>query len=324
MRVRPYTEADAGEWDALVRESACGTFLHTRRFLSYHGKRFTDCSMICEDSKGDIAAVMPAALKPDNPASVASHPGATYGGLLCRANVGVDEIGEMLGGMIEHYRAMGLRSLEYRSVPPHFHEAFQQTDVHALWKQGAELARRDVWNVLSLRGAHPAYSNHHQRAIARAAKRAMVVSIDESEAGYRAFHEILVARLEDRYGVSPVHTLEEMLVLKDRFPLDIALWLARDAGQSRVLAGCWVFMHSGRAWHTQYIAATQEGRDCCATHLLFDRVIQQALEKAARFVSFGCSTEDEGRRLNRGLFEFKAGFGAGTVCHDTYRLRLTT
>jgi lipid II:glycine glycyltransferase (peptidoglycan interpeptide bridge formation enzyme) len=113
-----------------------------------------------------------------------------------------------------------------------------------------------------------------------------------------------------------------MLILRDRFPRDIALWLGRDGAQTEVLAGCWLFMNSGKAWHTQYIASTQEGRDRCATHLLFDKVIQEALERGVGFLSFGCSTEDEGRRVNRGLFEFKAGFGAGAVCHDTYRLRL--
>lgn len=322
MRVRPYSDADAGRWDDLVRESVPGTFLHTRRFLSYHGGRFADRSIVCEDGEGGIAAIMPAALKPGDPACVASHPGATYGGLLCRDKLRTDAVGEMLGGVIEHYRAMGLGSLEYKSVPPHLHDASLQTDVHALRKEGAELVRRDLWNVLDL-AAPPAYSSHHRRAIARAEKHEVVVGIDESEAAYGAYHTMLAARLEERHGVSPVHSLEEMLMLKKRFPLDIALWLARDASQSRVLAGCWVFMHSGRVWHTQYIAATQEGRDCCATHLLFDQVIRQARAKAVGFVSFGCSTEDEGRRLNKGLFDFKAGFGAGAVWHDTYRLRLT-
>jgi len=322
MRVRPYSEADAAKWDELVGQSAAGTFLHTRRFLSYHGSRFTDLSLICEDGKGRMAAVLPAALKPDDSACVVSHPGATYGGLLYRETSGADEVEEMLAGVIEHYRSRGLSRFEYKSIPPHFHSTFLQSDVHALWKNGAQLVRRDLWNVLSLHGRRPVYSSLHQRAIGRASKRDLVVRVDDSNAAYQAFHEVLMARLEDRYGVSPVHTPEEMLMLRDRFPRDIALWLARDGAQAQVLAGCWLFMYSGKAWHTQYTASTLEGRDCCATHLLLDRVIQEALKKEIGFLSFGCSTEDEGRRLNKGLFDFKAEFGAGAVCHDTYRLRL--
>jgi lipid II:glycine glycyltransferase (peptidoglycan interpeptide bridge formation enzyme) len=76
-----------------------------------------------------------------------------------------------------------------------------------------------------------------------------------------------------------------------------------------------------QAWHTQYIASTADGRDLCATHLLFDGIIQEAEKRGVRFVSFGRSSE-EGGRLNRGLFAFKSGFGAGAVCHDTYLVSL--
>lgn len=324
MRIRAYTEADAVAWDDLAGRSACGTFLHTRRFLSYHGPRFEDLSVLCEDGKGRMIGVFPAARKPDDPACVVSHPGATYGGLVHEQGLAADDVEEMVAGILGHYRSTGFQRLEYKSVPPHLHSTFLQTDVHALWKNGAELVRRDLWNVLSLGGHRPAYSSHHQRAIGRALKNGVVIRVDDSDAGYRTFHEILMTRLEDRYGVSPVHTPEEMLMLKDRFPRDIALWLAQDGDGARVLAGCWVFRYASQAWHTQYIASTQEGRDACATHLMFDGLIQEAVKNRVGFLSFGCSTEDGGRRLNKGLFDFKTGFGAGAVCHDSYRLRLAT
>lgn len=320
MRIRSYTEADAGKWDEAVARSPCSTFLHTRRFLSYHGARFSDLSVICEDEKKRVIGVFPAALKPDDPACVASHPGATYGGLLYREGSGADEVEEMLVGIIEHYRLKGLKYLEYKSVPPHFHSSFSQADLHAIWKRGAELVRRDLWNVVSLRD-RPGYSKHHKRAIGRAQKSGVMARVTDSVASYRAFHAMLKACLAERHGVSPVHTPEEMLMLRDKFPRDIALWLAQD-GRGQVLAGCWVFVFGTKAWHTQYIASTAEGQDRCATHLMFDGVIKEAEKSRVAFLSFGASTADNGQRLNSGLFDFKAGFGAGAVCHDIYRLGL--
>jgi hypothetical protein len=324
VKARAYRDADAAAWDALVERCPHGTFLHTRRFLSYHRDRFADCSVLCDDGKGRLCAVFPAALKPDDPGCVVSHPGATYGGLVCRPGSGADAVAGMLAGIADHYRERGLRRLEYRCVPPHLHASYSQADQHALWRNGAELYRRDLWNVLSLGARPPAYSTHHQRAVARARRDGVSVRATAAAEDYHAFHGMLTARLEDRYGVAPVHTPGEMCLLQERFPENIGLWLAEDAGASRLLAGCWVFVHAGRAWHTQYIAATPEGRERCATHLLFDGVIRAAAGKGAGFVSFGCSTESGGREVNRGLFDFKTGFGAGAVCHDFYRLPLAS
>lgn len=320
MRIRAYTEADAAAWDDLAGRSACGTFLHTRRFLSYHGPRFEDLSVLCEDEKKRVIGVFPAALKPDDPACVASHPGATYGGLLYREGSGADEVEEMLVGIIEHYRSKGLKYLEYKSVPPHFQLPFSQADVYAIWKQGGEIFRRDLWSVAALHD--PAgYSDHHKREIARARKRDMVVGVAGSDTQYREFHGVLTACLAERHGAVPVHKPDEMLQLRDRFPANIALWLARD-GSGRLLAGSWVFLFPGKAWHTQYIATSPEGRSQSAGYLVMDELIRTATDSRIPFLSFGASTEDNGRALNSGLFDFKAGFGAGAVCHDIYRLGL--
>jgi hypothetical protein len=318
--VRPYSEADAAKWDELVGRSATGTFLHTRRFLSYHGNRFADLSLVCEDAKQRVVGVFPAAAKPGDRGCVVSHPGATYGGLLVRDGGGAAEIEQMVDGILAHYRAAGLTQLEYRSVPPHLHASFSQVDLHAIWKRGAEVARRDLWSVISLR-ERPRYSKGHKWAIGRAKKGGVVVRAAAGEAAYRAFHAMLESRLEERHGVSPVHTAEELLMLRDRFPRNIALWLAHD-GEGKCLAGCWIFMFGTKAWHTQYIASTAEGRDRCATHLVADRAIETAVKEGVAFFSFGASTEAEGRQLNAGLFGFKAAFGAGAVCHDIYVLRL--
>lgn len=320
MRVRPYTEADAPAWDALVARSATGTFLHTRRFLSYHGGRFADRSLLCEDERGGIVALFPAALKPGEPDCVVSHPGATYGGLVWERGLSPAEVEEALAAIVDHYRACGLERLEYRSVPPHLQLPYSQTDLYALWKRGATLAKRDLWNVVTLHGPLR-YAENHRRAIARAKKHGVHAGVDGSEASYRAFYAVLRDCLAQRHGVAPVHTLEEMLALQEKFPRAIALWLARD-GEQLCLAGCWVFVLAQKAWHTQYIASTAQGRERCATHLLLDALARRAQAEGVACVSFGSSTENEGRVVNAGLFRFKAGFGTGVVCHDTYGLRI--
>ena len=70
----------AEEWDAFVRTSKNGTFLHERRFMDYHADRFSDCSlMIYEDN--ELVALFPANWDA-NEFVLYSHQGLTYGGLL--------------------------------------------------------------------------------------------------------------------------------------------------------------------------------------------------------------------------------------------------
>ncbi len=321
MKVRPCTEADSVRWDEIAGRSACGTFLHSRRFLSYHGSRFEDLSLLCEDEQGRMTGIFPAARKPDDPGCVVSHPGATYGGLVHEQGLAAGDVEEMMIGIVRHFRSKGLQRLEYRSVPPHFQSPFSQADVHAIWKQGGEIFRRDLWSVAALHDSS-GYSDHHKREIARARKRDINVGVAGSDLQYREFHAVLTACLAERHGAAPVHSLDEMLQLRDRFPANMALWLARDGG-GLLLAGSWVFQFPDRAWHTQYIATSPAGRNQGAGYLVMDEIIHAATRHRIPLLSFGASTEDNGRAVNAGLFEFKSGFGAGSVCQDTYHLQLT-
>ena len=49
MRVVPFTPAHSDRWDEIAERAPMGTFLHTRRFLSYHGERFRDASVLVTD-----------------------------------------------------------------------------------------------------------------------------------------------------------------------------------------------------------------------------------------------------------------------------------
>ena len=48
MEIRAFDDRDAEAWDALVAAAPGATFLHSRRFLSYHGNRFQDASLVIE------------------------------------------------------------------------------------------------------------------------------------------------------------------------------------------------------------------------------------------------------------------------------------
>jgi hypothetical protein len=77
----------------------------------------------------------------------------------------------------------------------------------------------------------------------------------------------------------------------------------------------------GRTVHTQYMAASEEGRDLNALSLLLGELISQVYADRTYF-SFGISTEQEGGHLNGGLIMQKERFGARAVVHDFYEWML--
>ena len=87
------------------------------------------------------------------------------------------------------------------------------------------------------------------------------VRIEETE-DYQPFWKILSDNMKERYGLQPVHTLEEIELLHHRFPEQIRLFVAK-AG-TETIGGCVLYI-TDRVVHSQYIAANWQGRELHAT-----------------------------------------------------------
>ena len=72
----------------------------------------------------------------------------------------------------------------------------------------------------------------------------------------------------------------------------------------------------GAVWHTQYMAASSEGRKLGALDLIVGGLIEEAREAGAQWLSFGTSTTDGGRTLNEGLLWQKESYGGRSITHD--------
>jgi hypothetical protein len=317
--VVPYAATDESAWDEFVAQSCNGNWLHSRRFLGYHGARFDDRSVLLRDDDGNLVAVLPAALDPADPRCVVSHPGATYGGFVLSPRRLGHEVFPLLEAVRAHFAAAGLERLRYRCVPAHLQARASEQDTWALWRAGARLSRRDLWSVIDLRQPRTVDADR-RRHLRRGAERGLAIARASTPQDYADFHALLVESLRERHGAAPAHTLDDMLELQRRFPDAISLWLARDDG-GQCVAGEWIFAFPG-ATHGQYGVANAAGRAASAQDLLLETIIQAATEAGQRWFSFGTSTEQAGRVLNEGLFRYKAAFGAGAVVQDFHELAL--
>lgn len=305
--IEPYAPGRAAEWDDLVARSVNGTFLHTRRYLGYHGGRFADRSLFAG------GAVFPAAEDPADPTRVVSHPGITYGGLVHDGSLRGESLLDALRAVVAHYRDAGYATLRYKAVPAIYHREPAQDDLYALFRLGARLYRRDLSATVEIAAATTPRSDRKRNP--RVAER-RGATLSRDPANLDAFWRVLTDSLAARHAAKPVHTADEIKTLMALFPERITVETVVVEGE---VVGGTVHYLTDRVLHCQYSAASPEGAKAYALDLAFADAIGTC---AVPYYDFGISTEDEGRTLNASLYDFKTSFGArGTVC-DFYELPL--
>ena len=316
IRAVPYTESEAERWDEFVAGAFAATFLHTRKFLSYHGNRFQDASLLLENEKGELAGVLAAAADPDNPKEVISHPGITYGGVLHAGALRGERMIEAFEAARNCWLGQGFQTLRYKPVPHIYHRVPSGDDLYALFRLKAKRYRCDLSCSVDLSGRlRP--SHGHIRGARQAQKQGVVVNEGAERAAQ--LWQVLEENLAEKHGARPVHTLAEIQHLHSLFPANIQFVTGVREGQ--VIAGVVLFV-TPRVVHAQYIASRAAAAKTYALDLVLEHCIRGAAAQGARYFDFGISNERQGQYLNTGLYQFKAEFGGGGVVHECYELDL--
>lgn len=301
------------EWDESVCRSRQGTFLFLRNYMDYEADRFTDHSLLCYH-KGRLKALLPAIEKDG---TLVSHGGLTYGGFLTNDEVGADDMLALFNSLIAYLLCQtSLRRIVYRPIPYIYSRYPADEDLYALWRMGFSLTERRISSVLPL-GAPLPLSQLRSRGARKAQKNSLSVV---SDSRFDLFWPILEETLRSRHGVDPVHSLDEMQMLANRFPRNIRLYRVR-CNDGTTLGGTVLYVDRC-VTHAQYIAASTEGRQCGALDLLFCDLIHHTSWGDVRWFDFGNSVEQGGRVLNSGLIFQKEGFGGRAVMYDTYELTI--
>jgi CelD/BcsL family acetyltransferase involved in cellulose biosynthesis len=317
MEVVPFTAGHAEAWDALVERAPMATFLHSRLFLSYHGERFRDASVVLLGDDGELRAALPAALDPDDERRVVSHPGATYGGLVHDGSLTGERARDALAAIRAHYAAEGRSALRYKPVPHVYHRSPSADDVWALGALGATRCACDLSCAIAL-GARREPSSRRRRSRARAERSGVTLSGEPS--ALAAFWPVLDATLERRHGARAVHTIEEIEELRSRFPRQIRPLVALLGDE--VVAGTVLFV-SHTTVHTQYLAASERGMETSALDAVVEGAIELARAAGAAFFDFGVSVGPDRRGLVESLYRWKAEFGGGGVLYEHYESTLS-
>lgn len=311
--VTPYNIYAREDWDAVVCRSANATFLLSSAYMDHNRSRFSDANLLIRNRKDKVVAVFPAVYI--DAETVESHAGLTYGGLIYEAKLHAKDVIDALQEVCSFYQTKGIKRLIYKAIPHIYSESPSEADLYALVQMGGVLQYRALSSAIDLRKPLP-FSSLRRRGINKALRHK--ISATQS-ADYKRFWPLLTEVLLQRHHVSPVHSLEEIEQLARLFPENICLYTAREGDE--MLAGTVVYASRGVA-HAQYIATNERGRAVGALDMVLSRMIKDFAARGYRWVDFGISTDHDGSLLNEGLLLQKEGFGARSVCYDTYLLNL--
>lgn len=304
-----YREERKVEWDKFIANSRNGTFLHYRDFMEYHKDRFNDLSLMFYKGKR-LISVLPGNV---SNSTFYSHQGLTYGGLIQSMEVGSQDIIKIFVELQKFLGDRGLNSMVYKCIPYIYNVVAAQEDLYALF---VLKANRIVSNLSSVvfQNNRILFSESRKSGIRKAIKNGLEV---EEVNDFSIFWNILTENMINRYGKSPVHSLYEIQHLKEKFPLNIRLFVSFYDG---IIVGGVTLFITRKTVHVQYIAANNLGKSLGAIDFLFEFLINKFSDLP--YFDFGHSNEQDGNILNENLIFQKEGFGARGVVYEVYELNL--
>lgn len=312
MQIVKYSREHKKEWDAFVRESKNGTFLFMRDYMDYHADRFEDCSHLFYE-KERLLAALPANIRRDEH-TLYSHQGLTYGGMIMAKDITATQVLEIFDEFLvfakEEY---GMERMIYKPLPYIYSTYPAEEDLYALFRHKATLVQRHISSTVKMDGMLSFTSK--RRGKVRKAERAGL-KIKEST-DYTAFWQLLETHLQEKFGVSPVHTYEEITLLAKYFPKNIRLFEVWHP--DGLVAGGVVYVN-GEVAHLQYSSVNKLGLEVEALSFLFDYFLH-SLYKDALYFDFGISDEKGGWMLNEGLIYMKESCAGRAVMYDVYELK---
>lgn len=303
-----YTAGDENAWNDFLLRAKNSTFLFNRAYMDYHSARFKDHSILIYQ-RSKLTAIFPANEEDD---VIYSHAGLSYGGLVLLPEVRLEDVLTFFSHLTRYFNGSAFKYIRYKCFPSYLCSHPSNEDQFVLYLLEAKLLRRDASCVLIRDKALP-YQHGRKSSMKMANEKTLTITVDQDPTAF--WDQVLLPNLKERFGAKPVHTADEMRQLISRFPENIRLYVIGEKGH--MLAGVVLYVFPGGI-HTQYISATQKGRDLGALDVLIDHIIVNELRERSYF-SFGTSGDGAGH-LNLGLFNWKEGFGGRIHVIDHYEI----
>ncbi len=308
IKIIRYENQLKNDWDCFVNEAKNGSFLFQRNFMEYHKDRFEDFSLLFF-SDNELVALMPAC---KTNTVCYSHQGLTYGGVLVKKNCKFSLYKELFLALIDFLKEQKFTELIIKPIPSIYCEAGSD-ELQFLHQFYGSSVERNIGSVI-YNTKEVAFS----RSIVRNAKNALKKGIEIKKTNdFKTFwSELLLPRLEERFNKKPIHSLDEIIYLKEHFSDEIDLVGA--FLNNEMIAGTVLFKNKNFV-KSQYIASKSKYNKMGGLDLLHYEVIKNL---QADYFDFGTSSQDHSTAENVSLLAWKEQFGARSIVFPIYTFKI--
>ena len=308
ISVKQYTPDDKEVWNDFIKTSKNGIFMFNRNFMDYHSDRFQDNSLMFYE-ENELLALLPASIHNNE---MRSHGGLTFGGFITNRRMKQAKMLQCFEVLKTYLKQNNIKRLIYKTIPYIYHKSPAQEDLYALFLNKAQFVKFEPSSTVALNIPYK-MSKGKKAQISKA--RRVGVSVEES-VDFNRFIDLENQVLQKYHNTKAVHTGEELTKLKNNFPDNIKLYVAKF--NNEIIAGSVIFVYDNLV-HTQYMAANELARENGALDLVIQELISKYKDTKTYF-DFGISSENNGLYLNTGLIQQKESFGGNTVVYCTCEL----
>jgi len=316
MQLRRTVREDRKDWADFVQRSNNGTIFHLPDFIDYHPPdRFEDHHLLAEDSSGIVTVIPGALAERDDGTWFRSYPGASYGGPVLTGSMGLRKTEKVVDALIAYCRKNGWKGIEMTPPPIVYYRRPHNYLEFALLRRGFGYRKRELTAVIDLSRLGEelklGFRSSALRGVRKAQKSGVTVTEDPD---FSSFYPVLESNLQQRHGVRPTHTLEELERLRRLLGHDrIRQFTAVKDGE--VLAGMVMFHCNPRVTLAFYISHDQEHQSLRPVNLVYMEVIRWAKQMGYHYMDLGTFTLD--MEVNYGLCRFKESFSARGIFRNT-------
>ena len=305
----------------IMAKNTNGEFINSLNYLSYHGKRFKEDSIVIRD-KGShvIKGVFLATAAADNPTTIVSHQGTTFAGPIYNLKDSYQTVNYVIRLMLSYYEE------KYHNICIHVtpnYYAGQASGIldYVLLQNGYSYGMTALANIIRIENINSEeqllemYETKRRNQVRKVLKSNEFV-FRQVESISRDVWERMANNLQERHHVHPTHTYEEINSLQVKLPGFIVPYEVRHVSGEYAAFG--LIYKFKNVFHTQYLDMNYTYAADCPNLLLVHRLLMEARKEKFPVFSFGTSTENAGKYLNEGLWAYKSGYGGGSIILPVY------
>lgn len=308
--VKQYRSEDYEAWNQFVSEAKNATFLFHRDFMEYHSDRFEDFSLLVFNNKEKLVAILPANRVDE---SVFSHQGLTYGGIIWLQKNKLVNALPIYISILKYLKENGIQTIHFKLIPNFYCQQFSNELDYLLFVSKGKWKQSQCFSVVDLaQNLH--FSETRKQLIKKLDVTKIKIKTDENLSTF--WNELLIPTLNNTFNAKPIHSLEEITLLKQNFPENIKQFSIYK--NNKIIAGTTLFINKNVV-HTQYIATLKDEEFKGTIDYLIYHLMTEVFQDFD-FFDFGSSNENDGKKINKGLLFWKESFGAQTVVQNFYEV----